>query len=73
MSDIGKCPKCGCVIAYRFPIHNCKSVKVFDGDKQTLVKKITEEERDTEIERLSEIYEDVGADINGDIIFYREL
>jgi hypothetical protein len=22
---------------------------------------------------LSEIYEDVGADINGDIIFYREL
>jgi len=73
MSDIGKCDKCGCVIAYRFPMHNCKSVKVFDGDNQTLIKKITPEERDAEVERLSKIYDDVGIDIDGDIVFNREL
>ena len=73
MSDIGKCDKCGCVIAYRFPIHVCKSVIVIDGDNQEGVKKITPEERDMEVKRLSQIYDDVGVDVNGDIVFYREL
>ena len=72
MSDIGKCPKCDCVIAYRFPIHICKSVKVFDGDNQKLIKKIATDEQDKEIKRLSKIFDDISVDINGDIVCYRK-
>ena len=72
MSDIGKCEKCGCVIAYRFPIHVCKSIKVFDGNSQTLIKKITIEQREAELKALRKIYNEVDTDIDGDIVFFSE-
>ena len=34
MSNIGRCPKCGKVIAYRFPIHDCKPTPNFKAAKK---------------------------------------
>ena len=71
--SIAKCPKCDGVISLRFPIHVCKSVLVIDGDNQKRIKKITLEEREAEVQRLNHIYDDVGVDVNGDIVFYKEI
>ncbi len=73
MSDIGKCPECNSIIAFRFPIHICKSVRIFDGDNQKLIDRITIEERDKRIEILRQTNADVNIDIHGDIVFHKEI
>ena len=70
--SITKCPECGTVVALRFPIHVCKSVKVFDGDNQKLIDKITIEEREERLKSLQQIYFEANVDSDGDIVFYRE-
>ena len=72
MSTI-KCSKCGGIISLRFPLHHCKSVKVFDGDEQKLIKKITKDERVLEIKKLRDVFGSVSFDIDGDIVCFERI
>ena len=72
MSTI-KCSECGGIISLRFPLHHCKNVKVFDGDEQKLIKKITKDEKILEIKKLREVYNDVSCDIDGDVVCFERI